>query len=244
MPGAHAQAAACRRGPGSCCAGARADALCAAGARGDRRLRLAPAGRLARHQGGGHAGVPHAGRQPAPLLHGAGPPRSGPCALRDARRRRAGCRQSQQRHRGCPREPDECIEKSGKTWDAYSRARGAAAPFRTRARRMCGVARGRLRARAAQVWPYVKQLRHWVRQRRRQGRAAAAGRPAAAPPLPAGPAAALHGRGMDGERGGAVTAHVQARPGVCHSRMVCIMHACLRACCDPACWRRGLQRAG
>ncbi len=95
---------------------------------------------------------------------------------------------------------------------------------------MCGVARGRLRARAAQVWPYVKQLRHWVRQRRRQGRAAAAGRPAAAPALPAGPAPALHGRGADGERGGAVTAHVQARlpaPAGRQTRMVCVMHGCL-----------------
>ncbi|KAK9842264.1 hypothetical protein WJX81_003533 [Elliptochloris bilobata] len=63
------------------------------------------------------------------------------------------------------------------------------------------------------VWPYVKQLRHWVRQRRRQGGGVAAGKPVAAKALAnADPAPAWLARGAEQAQEGAVTTHVQAPP--------------------------------
>ena len=62
----------------------------------------------------------------------------------------------------------------------------------------------------AQVWPYVKQLRQWVKQRRRQGGAAPSGR-AAAVQSPADPGIAPKQQGHRSEpvQQGAVTTHVQ-----------------------------------
>ena len=62
----------------------------------------------------------------------------------------------------------------------------------------------------AQVWPYVKQLRQWVKQRRRQGGAGAASR-AAAVQAPADPEFATKQQGprADPVQEGAVTTHVQ-----------------------------------
>lgn len=64
----------------------------------------------------------------------------------------------------------------------------------------------------AQVWPYVKQLRQWVKQRRRQGGAGAASRAAAAQ-APADPGLARKQQGPRAEavQKGAITTHVQVR---------------------------------
>lgn len=92
----------------------------------------------------------------------------------------------------------------------------------------------------AQVWPYVKQLRQWVKQRRRQGGAAAAIRPRAAV-VPVGPAVrAQPSPGVAREQEGAVTAHVQVLPGA----PACALVLCPRWSSGPATvWLAGRNRA-
>ena len=70
------------------------------------------------------------------------------------------------------------------------------------------------------MWPYVKQLRQWVKQCRRQGGAAAAGRAAAAQ-APAEPGLAPKQQGHRAEpvQEGAVTTHVQVSE--CNEKVHC-----------------------